>query len=223
MKNQTDITILLDRSGSMETIRKDMEGAFNSFLDEQRRLGGDMRVTLYQFDTTLDKVYDRLPINEVPPLKIQPRGGTALVDAMVQVVDEVGRRFAALPEYERPERVVFLVVTDGEENSSRIYHTPDVLERTKRQKDQYNWNFIYLGANQDSFSVARSLGISLESTMNYGTTSANLKSMSRSLADTIGNYHVGASYSCSFTDKDREAQQGQLQFTSQPSKEKSGY
>ena len=212
MKNQTDITILLDRSGSMETIRKDMEGAFNSFLQEQKRLGGDMRLTLYTFDNVLTKIYDSLPIAEVPALVISPRGGTALLDSMAQVVDEVGYKFASKPEYDRPSRVVFVTITDGEENQSRRFSLQDVKTRIQHQTNNYNWQFVYLGANQDAFATGASMGYNYASSMTYTADSASIGAMTKSLSRSIGNYHTGLCCAVSF-DKDDYAQQ----FTTMPS------
>ena len=116
---RTLIAVLLDRSGSMECVKSDTEGGFNAFIDEQRGEPGDARVTLAQFDTDYEVVYANRPIADVPPLALQPRGGTALYDALGRLITDVGAELAALPEDERPGTVVVVVLTDGHENSSR--------------------------------------------------------------------------------------------------------
>lgn len=161
-----DITVLLDRSGSMHTIKDDMEGGFKEFIRRQREEGHgkDTFVTLYQFDDSYETVYESLSIDKCEGLKIIPRGNTALVDSMVKCIDDTGRRLAAIPEYLRPGKILIVVITDGQENASRRYSTEVLRAKIEHQTQKYNWQFVYLGANQDSFANAgaysiRSFGI----------------------------------------------------------------
>jgi hypothetical protein len=120
--NLTDITVLLDRSGSMESIRNDMVGAMNAFLDAQRALPGRTTFTLATFDTRYEVVRKAADLADVPPLTaadLVPRGGTALLDSMARCIRETGDRLGAIPEAARPGKVLFAIVTDGEENASR--------------------------------------------------------------------------------------------------------
>lgn len=163
----TDITVLLDRSGSMASIKTDMEGGFSVFLEDQVNLPGKCLLTLAQFDTQYDVVYEGLDIKIVPRLDLQPRGGTALLDAMGRLITETGERLAKLKEDQRPGNVIFVIITDGEENSSHEWTHERVMELVKRQTDDYQWNFTYIGANQDAIAVGRSIGVPMASSLTY--------------------------------------------------------
>ena len=152
-----DRVFILDRSGSMETCRDDTIGGFNAFLREQQAGGGTL--TLVLFDHEYQVVYGNKPITDCPPLTAQtfvPRGSTALLDA-------IGRAIKAVPAGTQPTVVI---LTDGQENASQQYtkaHIKDLIE----EKTKAGWTFVYLGANQDAFAEAGTLGIRSECTVNY--------------------------------------------------------
>jgi hypothetical protein len=151
------LIFLLDRSGSMETCRTDTIGGFNAFVADQKTLGG--KLTLVQFDHEIKNVFENVPLGEVNPLTsdtFQPRGSTALMDA-------IGR---TIKTHWSKKGVVFIIQTDGEENSSHAYtkaHIKDLIE----QKTKDGWTFMYLGANQDAFAEAGSMGIAPAATLHY--------------------------------------------------------
>jgi len=116
--NLTDITLVVDRSGSMEAIRADAEGGVNTFLTDQAAQPGEALVTLVQFDTHYEFVHRGVPVKQVPRYQLVPRGGTALLDAVGRAINETGERLSKMAEADRPGLVVFVVMTDGEENSS---------------------------------------------------------------------------------------------------------
>src|SRR5262245_2857992 len=101
-----EIVVLLDRSGSMQSIAKDMEGGFDHFIKEQKLVPGDCKVSLYQFDTDYEAVYVGKPLAEVPRCELKARGSTALNDAFGRTINATGARLAAMPEHERPSKVV---------------------------------------------------------------------------------------------------------------------
>jgi len=213
MKDYTDITILLDRSGSMESIKKDMEGAFNAFISSQKKQASSVKVSLFSFANHLDCAYEDRNIDEVPPLKIEPRGGTALFAAMVQSIDRVGARLAALPEDQRPQRVLFVAITDGDENQSpSAYTAARVHDVVSRQSDTYNWQFLYLGANQDAFTTSRRVGIDCGATLSYTTDAHGMHAMQGSLIKAVSMYTSGKVDCCTFTEKDQDES-----FTTMPS------
>lgn len=158
-QNKTEIVVILDRSGSMDSIRADMEGGFKRFIEEQRAQPGVCAVSLYQFDDQYDVVYEDKPIAEVPPLSLLPRGWTALLDALGKSVVRVGERLRAKPEHERPGAVIVVVITDGQENKSTEYNRQQVRTLITLQEGTYNWRFMYLGADASAFAEAGSLGI----------------------------------------------------------------
>ncbi len=155
----TDITLVVDRSGSMEAIREDAEGGVNSFMAEQAKEPGEMLVTLVQFDTEYEFVHRGVPIKQVPKYRLVPRGCTALLDAVGRAINETGQRLAAMNEAQRPGLVIFVVMTDGLENSSLEFTKAQVKEMIVRQQNTYKWHFTFLGANQDAFAEAGGLGI----------------------------------------------------------------
>ena len=116
--NYTDITVILDRSGSMSTIKTDMEGGLNSFFAKQRELDGLCKVSLHQFDDKYETVFENKDIADVPEVKLEPRGMTALLDAIGKTVNSLGLRLSELNESDRPGKVVVLIITDGFENHS---------------------------------------------------------------------------------------------------------
>lgn len=178
----TEIIVVLDRSGSMRSIKTDMEGGFDAFIAEQRKLPGECSVTLAQFDTVHEIVYAGRLLADIPPLNLEPRGMTALLDAMGKTITATGSRLAALPDEQRPERVLFVVITDGEENSSVETTREAVLSMVKHQTDVYKWQFVYFGANQDAIAAARDMGISM---------AANFQADAHGTSKALHNLNVG--------------------------------
>lgn len=177
----------------MGDIKDDAIGGFNCFLKEQKAAGANATLTLVQFDTeSTDVVHESMPILEVPDLNhqtFQPRGGTPLLDALGQTIDSTGRALAAIPEANRPNKVVFVVITDGQENSSHQHTKASVKQKIDHQSDQYNWQFVFLGANQNAFDEAGAVGIAMPNAANFAparmqvafaATAANVASYRRS-------------------------------------------
>ncbi len=165
--NLTDITLVIDRSGSMEAIREDAEGGVNSFIAEQVNEPGEAVVTLLQFDTEYEFVHKGVPINKVRKYKLVPRGMTALLDAVGRAINETGERFAKMAEPDRPGLVIVVVVTDGQENSSQEFTKAQIKEMIERQQKDYNWHITFLGANQDAFEEAGGMGIKQDGVANF--------------------------------------------------------
>lgn len=167
--NFSDVTVVLDRSGSMETCRTDAEGGVNTFIEEQKTHPGECAFSLVEFDTEYNFVHKAKPVAEVGRYTLVPRGNTALLDAVGRAINETGERLAALKEEDRPSLVVFVIVTDGKENASKEFNRAQIKEMIERQQRDYNWQFTFLGANQDAFAEAGSLGISLHAVGLYHT------------------------------------------------------
>jgi hypothetical protein len=163
----THIYFLLDRSGSMQSIKSDTEGGFAAFVEEQRRAPGGCRVTLAQFDHEYDVVYSGVPASDVPPLSLQPRGRTALLDAMGRLVTDAGAELAALPEDGRPGTVIVAVMTDGLENASSEWTHQAIRSLVEQQTSGYSWQFMYMGADQDAIEVGTSLGVDARYSVTY--------------------------------------------------------
>jgi len=164
----THIYFLLDRSGSMQSIKTDIEGGFAAFTEEQQRAPGECRVALAQFDDRYDVVYSSVPVAQVPPLDLQPRGRTALLDAIGRLITSAGDELAALAEPERPGTVILAVMTDGYENASHEWTHPAIKALVEQQTDKYSWQFLYMGAEQDAIEVGASLGVAPAASVTYG-------------------------------------------------------
>ncbi|HRA76035.1 MAG TPA: VWA domain-containing protein [Propionicimonas sp.] len=163
----THIEFLLDRSGSMQSIRTDIEGGFDAFVAEQAGQPGRCTVSLAQFDDHYDVVYSAIDVGEVPPLALHPRGRTALLDAIGRSITGLGERLAALPEGERPGAVIVAIMTDGMENASREFTHAAVKELITRQEQVYRWQFLYMGADQDAIEVGASIGVRADKSLTY--------------------------------------------------------
>lgn len=160
MKNHTKLVLIVDRSGSMSVMKTEAENAINNFIREQKQVPGEADLSLVLFDNEITKPISNLSLSLVSPeVVIQPRNSTALLDAIGHTINEVGRSLANMPEYDRPNKIVFVIMTDGEENSSRIFNSEQIRSMITHQSSKYNWQFIFLGANQDACLVAKSIGI----------------------------------------------------------------
>ena len=163
----THLYFLLDRSGSMQSIKSDIEGGFAAFVDEQRKGAGECRATLAQFDDVYEVVYADRPIADVPPLDLRPRNMTALHDAMGRLITDAGARIDALPENQRPGTVIVAIMTDGMENASKEWTGAAVKALVSQQSDTYSWTFMYMGADQDAVEVGASIGVDRDLSVTY--------------------------------------------------------
>ncbi|WP_395307500.1 vWA domain-containing protein [Mycobacterium sp. AMU20-3851] len=163
----TLIAFLLDRSGSMQSIKSDVIGGFDAFLTEQRTGEGDCRVTLAQFDNQYEVVYSAKPLAEVPPLELHPRNSTALLDSMGKLITETVAEIDALPEEAKPGTVIVAIMTDGHENSSHEWTRPAIKALVEQQTNDFGWEFLYMGADQDAVEVGRDLGVRAEQSVTY--------------------------------------------------------
>ena len=214
----THLYFLLDRSGSMNSIVEDTVGGFDAFIAEQRRFTeeapGECRVTLAQFDDAYEEVYADRPIADVPSLVLQPRGTTALLDSVARIVLDAGKRLADLPEDQRPGTVIVGIMTDGLENASREWSHPQVKQLIETQTRDYQWQFLYLGADQDAVEVGMSIGVGSGHSVTYGrgkvkqamaATAANVSSYRQARAG--GMPAPAAAALSEFTEEQRRAAQ----------------
>lgn len=201
----TDITLVVDRSGSMQQIRSDAEGGVNAFLQGQAKEPGEALLTLVQFDTEYEFVHRGVPIQQAPHYKLVPRGRTALLDAVGRAINETGERLAKMPEQDRPGLVVFVVMTDGLENSSREFSKAQVKEMIERQQRQYNWHFTFLGANQDAFAEAGGMGIRAAGVAQYDAAkvAAAWSGTGSKVARMRAQHRAGETVQNEYTDEER--------------------
>lgn len=190
----------------MEPIRKDAAGGVNSFIRQQAKEPGEALLTLVQFDTEYEFLHKGVPIKNVPDYDLVPRGATALLDAVGRAINETGERLAKMAEADRPGLVIFVVTTDGHENSSKEFDKSQIKTMIERQQNDYDWHFTFLGASQDAFSEARSMGISAAGVANYA---AELPAMaytaaSGKVARMRSQQRHGEVVDNSFTEEERE-------------------
>lgn len=208
----TDISIVLDRSGSMESIRNDTIGGFNTFLKTQQEAPGEANLTLVQFDDRYEVVHNGIRVQDVPELTaltFVPRGYTALLDAIGRTITDTGTRLSALSEDQRPSKVIFVILTDGEENASKEFTRDKINEMIKHQTEAYNWDFVFLGANQDAIQVGTSIGIMAANSLSYAANKAGTDALFSSVADATVAYRSGdiSKKTAFFTADDIKAQQ----------------
>lgn len=160
----THIVLVTDRSGSMDAIKADAQGGINTFVKEQKEQPGIATFALYDFDTEHRKVFGPSDIKKFENYTLVPRGGTAMLDAIGRAVSETNSFVWSIPEVLRPKNVVFVIVTDGEENSSREY-TYDTIKNIITAKQELGWKFIFLAGDQDAVLNGARMGI--QYTTNY--------------------------------------------------------
>lgn len=170
--NLTAIAVLLDRSGSMMNVREATVAGLNTFFRTQRETVGDVRLTLAQFDDQYEVKADFVDLKAFPDLTqddFMPRGWTALLDGIGKIVTDLGTKLAALPEEERPGKVIVVVQTDGGENSSREFSLQAIQDLIKEQQAKYAWEFVFLGANQDAIATGGAMGFAAGASMSYNS------------------------------------------------------
>lgn len=179
-ENFISINAIIDRSGSMGHLTSDTIGGFNKFLSEQKAFPGEAVFTLCTFNDDYTLVHDFKKLNDVAELdnvSYRIGGGTALLDAVGTVIDRVGGKLFAMPEEERPSKVLFLIVTDGQENSSHRFTKAQVAGMIEHQTNKYNWEFIFMGANIDAVAEGTSLNVSARNSVNYMASSVGTQKL----------------------------------------------
>jgi len=186
-KELTELVFILDRSGSMAGLEDDTIGGFNGMIKKQKAEGEQVNVTTVLFDDQIDMIHDRFSIDVVGPLTDKDyyvRGCTALLDAVGTSIKKIENVQNHLPEDHKAARVVFVITTDGHENSSREYTYPKIKNMIEAKKEQ-GWDFIFLGANIDSVKEAGRMGIARNSVANYTNDSEGIATNYEAISDVI--------------------------------------
>lgn len=200
----TDLTVVLDRSGSMSSIKADMEGGFESFIGTQKGVPGTCLVSMVQFDGEATEVrYVARPVANVGSLDLRPRGNTPLLDATAFAITLTGERLAALDAAERPENVLMLIITDGQENASRTTTAEALKTMIEHQRGVYKWDFIYLGANVDAFAEAARMGIPAATAVEYAPSPEGLIATYDILGSKFAAYRGGDKEALAYTPSER--------------------
>lgn len=184
---KTEIVCVVDRSGSMWNVADDAVGSLNEFISAQKTEEGEANLTLVFFNEYPETRYQGDIQNSPVIDSLNPGGSTALLDAVGSSIDILGSRLSSTPESERPDNVIFVILTDGFENASREYNAVRIKSMISHQQDIYNWKFLFLAANQDAFQTGESYGINPAYTSNYANTSVGLRSAYSYINDTVSS------------------------------------
>lgn len=201
----TQILVIQDRSGSMLHLRQATIDGFNEFINGQRATPGLTRVRLIQFDHEYITRFDSL-VMDVQPLtnaSYEPRGNTALLDAMGRAIKDLGEDLKRMPDADRPGKVIVVIMTDGEENASSQYTRDQVFAMVKHQTEAYQWQFLYLGANQDAINEGAKLGMNRGQTMTYAANSGSTRASYMHVNSAV-NRMKGGNFA-GFTEDERKA------------------
>jgi hypothetical protein len=218
--NYTHYAILVDRTGSMRDIATETEAGIAAYLKEQATLPGKATYSLFEFDSwytgddspmhsdmsiQLNRIKDFAPISEDPHYVLNARGYTPLYDAQGMTITSLGSKLAAMPEGQRPGKVVFVTATDGLNNASTEWDAARVKALVTQQERDYGWKFTYIGANQDAFAQGGAMGVHTNSALNYSATKGGTRSAWGAAAAASTRYASGQSADITYTDDERKA------------------
>jgi hypothetical protein len=208
-QDYTHITVILDRTGSMESIRDDTIGGFNAFLASQKAEGGTATLTLVQFDTQdpYEVIHRFVPVQDVPALTREtyvPRAGTPLLDALGRGINDLEKSLGELKQEDRPAKVVFVVVTDGQENSSREFRKDQIEKMIQEKRGQNDWQFVFLSADLAAIQDAQAVGIHADSALLYEKSSRGTAGAWDSLSRRTSDYRSARKKKIGFEADDRQ-------------------
>ena len=188
-KGLTEIIFILDRSGSMSGLEADTIGGYNSLIEKQKKEEGEAYISTVLFDDTCEVLHDRINLNEIRPMtekEYYVRGCTALLDAVGGAIHHIGTVHKYARTEDRPEKTLFIITTDGQENASRRYTYEKVKHMVERQKEKFGWEFLFLGANIDAVAEAGRFGIKAERAVEYHCdekgTAVNYQALSKAVS-----------------------------------------
>ena len=200
-ENLTELVFILDRSGSMSGLERDTIGGFNSMLEKQKKESGEAFVTTVLFDDKYKLLHDRNDIkrvNAITEKEYYVRGSTALLDAIGITINNIGIALSDTNKEERPGKVLFVIITDGMENSSREFSYEKIKEMVEHQKSKYAWDFIFLGANIDAIMTAGSFGISADRAANFVSDSSGTQLNYRVVSEAVSSIRKGRNVDASW-------------------------
>lgn len=189
--NNTDIVICLDVSGSMTSIKNDMSGSLKSFLDDQKKLDGRCNVSLITFNQSANVIFEGYDIHETNEIPLNPSGGTALYDGIALAINTTANRLKGIPEPDQPSLVTIIIITDGEENASRNFNKENIKNLIKHQESNYNWQFLFMGANIDAFNSG--LGFQKGKIMHYSANTESVTQMVNCTSSMVRNLRASDS------------------------------
>ena len=192
-KNLTELVFILDRSGSMAGLEKDTIGGFNAMLEKQKLEAGEAVISTVLFDNVSQVIHDRVALDAVPRLtekEYYVRGCTALLDAVGGAIHHIANVHKYIREEDRPEKTLFVITTDGMENASRRYTYARVKEMITRQKADYGWEFLFLGANIDAAGEAARFGIDASRAADYHADAIGTRVIYEAVSEAVGDFRA---------------------------------
>ena len=193
--NLTELVFVLDKSGSMSGLEKDTIGGFNSMLKKQRKEKGDVVISTVLFDDRVQVLHDRAGLERIADLTdrdYQVGGCTALLDALGKSIKHINKIQKSLPEDERPGKTMFIITTDGQENSSHEYSYEKIRKMVEKKQEKKQWEFLFLGANMDAISAAADIGIRADRATNYCCDSVGTAVNYSALSKAVSKFRVCA-------------------------------
>ncbi|MBP0990764.1 MAG: VWA domain-containing protein [Oscillospiraceae bacterium] len=186
--NVTELVFILDRSGSMGGLESDTIGGFNSLIEKQKKQDGECYVSTVLFDNVSEVIYDRVKLADIKPMtekEYYVRGCTALIDAIGGAVHHIEKVHKYVRPEDVPEHTMFVIITDGLENASSKYSSDEVKKAVERKKEEFGWEFLFIGANIDSVETAKHFGIGADRAVNYHADKKGTKVLYETVAETV--------------------------------------
>ena len=191
MKNNvTELVFILDRSGSMAGLEDDTVGGFNSMIEKQKEQDGECYVSTVLFDNESEVLHDRIRLSDVPKMTrgdYTVRGCTALLDAIGGAIHHIANIHKYARKEDVPQHTVFVITTDGQENASRRYTSEQIKKMIRCKKEEFDWEFLFIGANIDAVQTAESYGIERNRAVNYNADGEGTRVLYRSVAKAVSN------------------------------------
>ena len=186
----TELVFILDRSGSMSGLEGDTIGGFNAMIEKQKKQDGECFVSTVLFDNVSEVLHDRVKLADIKPMtdkEYTVRGCTALIDALGGAIHHIGNIHKYARPEDVPEHTIFVITTDGMENASFKYNSENVKKMIERQKEQYGWEFLFIGANIDAVETAAQYGISEDRAVNYNADEVGTHILYKSISAVVSN------------------------------------
>lgn len=209
-KDYTHISVILDRSGSMNSIKNEIIGGFNSFLEIQQKEEEEATLTLVQFDSgnPYEVIHKFRPVREIPKLTSStfvPRGLTPLLDAIGKGIRDINSCIKELKKEARPEKVVVVIITDGQENASREFNKEKIVKMINKKKEEKNWQFVFMSSDLDAIEDAKNFGVNSKSTLSLDKDGLSYPTIFAVLSDEIVDYRKSNKDEIEFPDNEEES------------------
>ncbi|MCD4827468.1 MAG: VWA domain-containing protein [Acholeplasmataceae bacterium] len=203
-KDLVEMVFILDRSGSMSGLELDTIGGFNSMISKQKEVSGEAIVSTILFDHEFKVLHDRKSIKDIGLMTRKEyfvKGSTALLDAIGKSIVKTVNTYRTLISSEKPEKIIFIITTDGMENASCEFNSQKIKQMIEYQKEKYNWEFLFLGANIDAVGTARHYGINEDRVANYHSDKMGTEINYRVMAEAISEFRTNKSIQSNWKDE----------------------